>query len=68
METMYERIKRMTEEEMRQFIYWVYLNGNRDGWTECCDSESSYFGGYMLTLPANEVIPNGDVDSLMDTI
>lgn len=31
MENMYERIKRMSEEEMRKFIYLVYLCGNEDG-------------------------------------
>jgi hypothetical protein len=68
METMYERIKRMTMDEMREFIYWVYLNGNEDGEVGCCDSSGygSYFGGYMLTIDAVEVMPNDIVDDLWD--
>jgi len=65
METMYERIKRMTESEMREFIYLVYLCGNYDGKVNLCDSPcGSYFGGYMLTLEAKEVIPNDNVNEL----
>lgn len=62
METMYERIKRMTFEEMREFIYWVYQNGNRDGQNNLEDSPYiSYFGGMMLEKEAKEVMPNDDV-------
>lgn len=66
METMYERVKRMTEDEMRNFVYWVYLNGKEDGEIGYCDSEAGYFGGHMLTLPVNEVMPNDAVDDLWD--
>lgn len=64
MENMYERIKRMTEDEMRCFIYWVYLMGNEDGYAQCCDSEGGYFGGYMLTLDREEVMPNDSISDL----
>lgn len=69
METMYERIKRMTESEMRKFVYLVYLCGNRDGMQslEDCFGECSYFGGHMLTLDAAEVMPNDNVNDLYDT-
>ena len=68
METMYERIKRMTEGEMRKFIYAVYFSGNNDGFHLTCDSPncSSYFGGYMLTLDAKELMPNDSVDELCE--
>lgn len=65
METMYERIKRMSEEEMREFVYFVYLCGNRDAKDHYCDSKgNSYFGGYMLTKETKEVMPNDDVQDL----
>lgn len=68
METMYERIKRMSEKEMSKFIYLVYLCGNRDGQQEICDSPGcSYFGGHMLTLNAIDVMHNDNVDDLFDT-
>ena len=59
METMYERIKRMSKEEMRDFIYWVYMNGNEDGKENCCDTygNHTYFGGYMLDKDADDVMP-----------
>lgn len=66
METMYERIKRMTAEEMRQFVYWVYLCGNRDGENGLEDSPSAYFGGHMLTMNAKQVMPNDDAKDLWD--
>lgn len=45
METTYERIKRMSEEEMKEFVYLVYLCGNKDGQQMLCDSpDYSYFG------------------------
>lgn len=50
MEKMYERIKKMNHDEMRAFVYWVYLMGNEDGYYRYCDSNSGYFGGRMLTL------------------
>lgn len=66
METMYERIKRMTKDEMKSFIYWVYMNGNEDGDIGCCDSELGYFGGHMLNRPVENVMPNDSVKDLWD--
>lgn len=59
METMYERIKRMTKEEMQDFIYWVYKNGNADGMENLCDDygNHSYFGGAMLDMDMADVMP-----------
>lgn len=65
--TMYERIKNMTMEEMRHFVYWVYMNGNEDGQEYFCDDfieedeNCSYFGSSMLNLPVESVIPNNNV-------
>jgi hypothetical protein len=64
MKTMYERIKDMTAEEMQQFVYWVYQCGNRDGFDGCEDSPSGYFGGYLLSLPVTEVMPNDNINDL----
>lgn len=66
METMYDRIKRMTLGEMKEFVYWVYMNGNKDGEENICDSGGfeTYFGGFVLTIPANELMPNGNVEDL----
>lgn len=68
METMYNRIKRMTPEEMREFIYWVYICGNRDGEQNLEDSPGccSYFGGAMLLKNASEVMPNDCTGDLWD--
>lgn len=66
-ETMYDRIKRMTKEEMRQFVYWAYLCGNRDGAKNLEDSPNSYFGGHMLNLEAKTVMPSDDINDLWDT-
>lgn len=66
METMYERIKKMTEEEMRAFVYWVYLCGNRDGEKRLQDSPRGYFGGHMLTMDAKQVMPNDSTSDLWD--
>lgn len=68
METMYERIKRMTPEEMREFVYWVYLNGNKDGQIGLEDSPGccSYFGGAMLLKDAREIMPNDTSEDLWD--
>lgn len=63
METVYDRIKRMTPEELRIFIYWVYRNGNEDGMRGLCDSESGYFGGHVLFIPASELFSNDDVEN-----
>ena len=66
METMYERIKRMSASEMESFVYWVYMNGNKDGKDGYCDSpgKSSFFGGYMLTKEAESIMPNDSVEDL----
>ena len=68
METMYDRIKRMNLYEMKDFVYWVYMNGNKDGEEKVCDSNGfySYFGGGMLTKNVDEVMPNDTVDDLWD--
>ena len=66
--TMYERIKCMTEDEMRAFVYWVYLMGNEDGWNQCCDSEGGYFGGHMLALDREEVMPNNSIGDLCEKL
>lgn len=68
METMYERIKRMTKSEMEAFVYWVYLMGNEDGYHQCCDSPSGYFGGYMLTLDREEVMPTDSIGDLWEKL
>ena len=68
METMYERIKNMTFDEMKCFVYWVYLMGNEDGWNQCADSEGGYFGGYMLGLDREEVMPNNDIGDLWEKL
>ena len=56
---MYERIKIMTKEEMREFIYWVYKNGHEDGLENLCDDYVSctYFGGAMLEMDMADVMP-----------
>lgn len=66
--TMYERIKCMTEDEMKQFIYWVYMNGNKDGELGYCDSEAGYFGsnGYILNQLVHNVMPHNTIDDLWD--
>lgn len=55
-QTMYERVKEMTLEEMKAFVYWVYRNGVLDGEMLSWDDESGYFGGYVLELPAEDVL------------
>lgn len=68
MEKMYERIKRMNLDELRTFVYWVYLMGNEDGWNQCCDSEGGYFGGHMISLDREEVMPNDSVFDLWEKL
>ena len=68
METMYDRIKRMNEDEMKAFVYWVYLMGNEDGWNQHCDSDGGYFGGHMLILDREEVMPNDNISDLWDML
>lgn len=59
METMYEKIKSMSKEQMQEFIYWVYKNGVMDGRDWMCDdyNSGSYFGGAMLYMYADDVMP-----------
>lgn len=65
---MYERIKIMTQDEMREFIYWVYMNGNKDGSMNLCDSPSdSYFGGKLLEYNAQGVMPHNNINDLWDS-
>ena len=59
---MYERIKQMTKEEMQKFIYWVYLCGNADGKEGLQDSTDGLFGGHILDMSAEELMPNGVED------
>ncbi|MBR5883854.1 MAG: hypothetical protein IKZ17_01345 [Bacteroidaceae bacterium] len=70
METMYDRIKRMTPKEMQHFVYWVYSCGNKDGTAYLCDSPPggliSFFGGAMLTKERTELMPNDSIDDLWD--
>lgn len=68
METMFERIKNMTKEEMKDFIYWVYLMGNEDGYNQYCDSPGGYFGGHILGLDKHEVMPNDSIEDLLDKL
>ena len=68
METMYERIKRMNPDEMRDFVYWVYLMGNEDGYYRYCDSNGGYFGRQMLTLDREEVMPNDSIGDLWEKL
>ena len=58
METMYDRIKRMTLGEMREFVYWVYKNGYDDGLENLCDNfrAECFFGGAMLVADSDEVM------------
>lgn len=66
METMYDRVKRMTPEEMRQFVYWVYLCGNRDGAKGIEERPGRYFDGHMLNMNAKQVMPDDNVNDLWD--
>lgn len=61
--TMYKKIKSMTQEEMKQFIYWVYMCGNKDGANELQDDEYGYFGGAFLDYDADEVMKFVNADS-----
>lgn len=68
METMYDRVKRMSYEEMRKFIYIVYLCGNEDGKEMMCDSPSfSYFGDGFLHIKVEDLMPNDDVEDLFES-
>ena len=63
MESIYERIKSMSEDEMQQFIYWVYLNGTADGAKCLEDSPSGYFGT-IIHRNVNEIMPTGNIEDL----
>lgn len=65
-ENMYERVKQMSMDEMKQFVYWVYRCGNKDGRHECECSPSGYFGGYILTLPVASLMPNDNIEDIWD--
>ena len=68
METMYERIKRMSEKEMGEFLYAIYLFGNKDGSEMLCDSpESSYFKNNLINAKANNLMPSDNVSDLYDS-
>lgn len=68
METMYKRVKRMTKTEMREFIYLVYLCGNKDGKQMLCDSPyGSYFVQYMLNGSVEKLMPNDKVSDLYES-
>ena len=56
---MYNCIKNMTREQMRDFIYCVYMNGNADGNENLCDDygNHTYFGGAMLYMDMADVMP-----------
>ena len=61
-ETMYDRIKKMTLEEMTDVVFWVYLNGNRDGRNGAEDSDLGFFGGAILEQLVEDLMPNGVTD------
>ena len=63
--SVYEKVKNMSLEEMKKFIYWVYVNGVNDGRANSYDDESGYFGGRVLEYDSNIVFPDGTVDSLL---
>lgn len=65
---LFEKVKTMSLDEMKTFMYWVYLCGNKDGAEDLQDSPSGYFGGYFLELDADDVIPYGDVNTLYDKL
>ena len=68
METMYERIKRMTKSEMEYFIYMVYLCGNKDGKDGLCNSpDCSYFGDTILNVRADDLMPHDDITELYES-
>ena len=68
-ETMFERIKRMDEQEMQSFVYAVYMAGNLDGRKHLCDSDGlpSYFGSEMVYMSAEDWMPNDDVSDLWNS-
>lgn len=58
----YDRIKKMTEEEMSAFIYWVYMNGNADGERGAQDSPMGFFGKQFIHMDANDLFPTNNVN------
>lgn len=62
-ETMYDRIRNFSKEEMTEFVYWVYIKGNYDGdchWQDhATNGFQDYFTGRLLCLDADRLIPNG---------
>lgn len=62
-ETMYDRIRNFSEEDMVEFVYWVYIKGNYDGYCHWQDYSTKGFKddftGRLLRLDANRLIPNG---------
>ena len=66
--TMYDRIKNMSMDEMKCFVYWVYLMGNEDGRHNRCDSESGYFAGHMISLDREDVMPTDSISDLWEKL
>lgn len=58
MKTVYDRIKEFSCEEMRDFIYWIYMMGQADCERGLQDDESGYFGGAILNYDANNIPEN----------
>lgn len=54
-EPVYDRIKEMTPVELRNFIRWVYQQGNQDGRNGVGDSEMGFFGGAILCYSAGVI-------------
>ena len=54
-EPMCDRIREMTNEELRNFIYWVYTQGKQDGRAGVSDSEKGFFGGAILAYSAGVI-------------
>lgn len=53
----YDRIKQMTEKEMKMFIYWVYERGwdDHSNGVEDSPGDWSFFGGAICDKPAEYV-------------
>ena len=64
MGTVYDKLKNLTFEEMRSFVYWVYMNGVLDGSHDRADSWGGFFGGEFLEKEANNLPDN--IDNLWD--
>lgn len=56
---MYEFIRSMSKEQMRDFIYWVYMNGHADAKYKLCDNygDCGYFDGTILNMDMADVMP-----------